>query len=193
MLGPHNPLRPEDNVYAHRGRFGKGKLQYMRPSNDVETIKQVFNFAKDDPQTFAEMLGLGLRASGAKIFGDPEQMLTNYAEGARASVNRFGADQGNPGLVRDTTSDDYARRYAIANYLKRDYGAGFMGDPTFGDYVDFGSWFIPTPGTAGKAVGAGVRGAKVSSKVAKNTGRIAELAKMRMASKVRPAPAMRGV
>lgn len=193
MLGPHNPLRPEDGVYAHRGRFGKGKLQYMRPNNDLETIKDVFNFAKDDPQTFTEMLGLGLRASGAKILGDPEQMLTNYAEGARPSMNRFMAEGGNPGLVRDTTSDDYARRYAIANYLKRDYGAGFMGKPTFGDYLDLASWATPTPGTVGKVVGAGVRGAKASSKVAKNSSKIAELAKMRMNNKVRPAPAMRGI
>jgi len=183
---------------------GTGRI---KQDPDAVTIPDLFKLAKDYPSLFETMMLGGLVQSPAKVVGRVGEATwakgnANYQNELSSKVldsitappiglpGRYGF---RPEMSESDKTKSYMKQVDALNTIASERAAAkellspdFTSDTTYGDVIDTASWISPVPYIKGAA-----KAVKTTSKVARDSARIAELVRLKYANRGRPAPAMR--
>ena len=183
------------NNFAGSGREVKynlvGRGRVMADPNPNNPFRDIYEFARANPQAFETMVQGTVAQSPTKILGyGAEQFTGDSTTGNRISESvldeltqqRDGKPGGRFGFRPEMTDEE--KRVAANDFYGqqridnegRDMAkgmlleGGFTTDATYGDALDTASWLIPGPGMAVKGLGVGVKASRLALAAAKASG-----------------------
>ena len=190
------------NNFAGSGRKVKynlaGRGRVMADPNPNNPFRDIYEFARANPQAFETMLQGTVAQSPTKILGYGAEKLTgDSTTGNRISEavldeltqKQNGKPGGRFGFRPEMTDEEkrVAGNAFYAQQLKDNEGrdmakgilqeGGFTTDATYGDVIDTASWF--SPGSAVKGIGVGVKASRLAlaaAKTAEFSGRTKKVA-----------------
>jgi len=165
---------------------GRGRV--MADPNPNNPFRDIYEFARANPQAFETMIQGSLAQSPTKALGYvAEQFTGDSTTGNRLSEGVLNAlTQKRDGIprFRPEMTDEEKRVAGNAFYEQQRIGnegrdmakgilqeGGFTTDATYGDAIDTATWLIPGPGMAVKGLGVGVKASRLALAAAKYSGR----------------------
>ena len=191
------------NNFAGSGREVKynlvGRGRVMADPNPNNPFRDIYEFARANPQAFETMVQGTVAQSPTKILGyGAEQFTGDSTTGNRISESvldeltqqRDGKPGGRFGFRPEMTDEE--KRVAANDFYEqqridnegRDMAkgmlleGGFTTDATYGDALDTASWLIPGPGMAVKGLGVGVKASRLALAAAKTAGSVGKKTKL---------------